>query len=181
MKALTIIIILLLSIKSYSQEIGIKGGFLYSNIQELNGWINPVGGVFIASKGDLYFNGEINYKNITGQTIVPVFDSNNNRTGQDVNEYSFKYIEFPILAGFRKGKFYINTGLIPAYLFSSNLNRSKIFGAEEFNISTCISPGFMADETISLEARFSSSINGIYSSDLNYLSFSLLLGYRFKK
>jgi len=77
---------------------------------------------------------------------------------------------------------FANIGIIPSLLFSSQYDKNEIFGANHFNISLSVSPGLMMSERVSMEARISKSIIGIYdNNNFNYFSLSFLLGYRLIK
>lgn len=186
MRIYLIILLLTIPIVSNSQQIGIKAGYMVSKVQELKSGIAPIAGVFFATKGDLYFNGEINYRNISGSISVPLTNINNQKTGEANKSYSFKYIELPLMVGVKSGQGkiipFVNIGVVPAFLFSSQYDHKNITVPNNFNLSACISPGLMMSERVSLEARLSKSFTGIYNNNnFNYLSFSFLLGYRFKK
>lgn len=180
--AITVIAILLLTSTVYAQNLGLKGGFLVSNISKTTAMFGGSAGLFLQTKGDVSFTAEANFKSINGAVKLPILNSNNVKTGEKKAAYSYYFLELPLMLGMRgnikgeKGVFrpFINVGGSPAVLIGSRFNKKEFAAKDDFNLSVVVSPGVMMSDKVSIEVRVNKSIVG-----LDYASFSFLLGWRF--
>jgi len=183
-KIIFTLLITLISFNIYSQNIGIKGGFVLSKVSGLDHLIRPTVGIFLQTKGNVYFISEVNFKNIGGDLVLDKTNAQNVKTGETRVPYRNYYIEFPLMVGVKSDKSninpFINAGVAPAVLVDSKYNGSKNKSANGFNIGLVVSPGVMFGKNVSLEARLCKSIIGINGSSYSDLiSASLLLGIKF--
>lgn len=182
MRVLLLITLLTVSISSFCQKIGIKAGVLVSKVEKTSAMFGGSAGVFLQTKGKVYFLAEANFKSINGSITVPVVNNINTKTGEAKKVYSYFFVEMPLLLGLmgdyknEKGSFrpFVNIGASPAIVIGSKYDKKSYTTPEDFNLSFVVSPGVMMSDKVSIEARLNKSLIG-----LNYTSFTFLLGVRF--